>query len=155
MRTCENDYNLATYEVTMTDVIGRVYVMPYCDRCTAGIADQVFSNNDASFAGPDGVIETLTFRLLKAEVYRTMAADPARRDWCNPCLPGEFICVLTTGRDGESYSVGERRDERPIRWCEVPVEDIVVTRTSLRKLGLIEIEMIADGRPNPEYRRAN
>jgi hypothetical protein len=150
---CENDGEPATYEMVMVTVTGGTTTMPYCTRCAAGLADMLFANNDSSFAGPGEVIEVVSFRLLKAEVYRSMAADPDRREWSNPCHPGEFICLLVTGRDGESYSVGTRVDTDPIVWSDVSVEAIEMTREVLRARGLVEIEMIGDGRDHAEYVR--
>jgi hypothetical protein len=75
MPQCENHTWPATWEVTMTNVVGTVTRMYYCDECACGLGDWVFPNNDGSFSGPADVVETLSYRLLNPQPFRRLAAE--------------------------------------------------------------------------------
>jgi hypothetical protein len=150
---CDNCEGFAHYEVVMTTVMGEASSFHHCAACSFHLGGWVFPNNDASFAGPENVVETITFRLLAAEQFRSMATDPQRRSWTAPCHPREFICLMVTGRDGDSLEVGVRYSDEPISWYQESLDHLDAVRARHRGEGLREIEMIPDNRDHVEFRQ--
>ena len=72
---CTNCIDPATYEIVMVDVMGGVCKLPYCDEHIRDITAWILCSNDESFAGPGGVCESFTVKLLDGDRYRQMVAE--------------------------------------------------------------------------------
>jgi len=68
---CENHTDqAATYWVSMTDIMGRTSILPYCTNCTRSILDMIYGNNDESFAGPTQVIASTKVTMMAPELHK-------------------------------------------------------------------------------------